>query len=136
MPHTRRRTLLATAAVAGAVLAGCGQQTADATYRIYARNETELPYELTVEAVDEGGGVFFTAESDGAVLPDAAATFGPFDGSLARIRVLADGVHPDQESKTFEEPYRQPEEDCSAVVLNRVWLRPDGSESESACVEQ
>lgn len=133
MSPTRRTLLTATAAV-GAIIAGCSQSsTPRIAHKIYVRNETHEPYNVSVSALADNDSVVFSSDGNSLLSTQDAELYGPFTGRIATIEVRAKGLHEDQETKTFTESYQPPPEECSGTVLNRLFLTEDGSEYESTC---
>lgn len=138
MCHTRR-SVLAAATMVGPLLAGCsfgGQETPGPEYKIYVRNETHEPYRVTVEALTDDDGVVFSSGEADLLSTQDAELYGPFPGPFATIRVEAESLHDGVEAKTYAEAYRPPEDDCTNVVTNRIFLTPDGSEYDTLCSDR
>lgn len=134
-----RRSVLAAATMAGSLAAGCssdGQETPAPEFKIYVRNETHQPFQVTVEALTDDGGVVFSSEEADLLSTQDAELYGPFPGPFATIRIEAEGLHEEQETTTYTESYRPPAADCSTVVTNRVFLTADGSEYDTTCSDQ
>lgn len=138
MPSTRRSLLGAMAVGAGSLLAGCndGQESETALqYEVYVRNETGEPYEITVEVLDDADESVYTEDGDGVLTPDEAEFFGPFDEQPATIRVVSESLHDDEDAKTWSTAYQAPDEECTNIVLNRLFLEPDDVQYDTRCKE-
>lgn len=138
MPPTRR-TLLTATAMAGSLVAGCNssqEPTASVEYELYVRNDTDRPYELTVDVLNDADNVIFSTGDGDLFSPRESDLFGPFTGQVARIRIQAGSLHEDEEPRVHTRSYRPPDEECSETVLNRLFLEADGTAYETSCKEQ